>query len=158
MSDMSRGEWGIAELLPHAGPAVLLHDVVAYTDNGLLAGVTIHSGSAFHQAKGVPAHVGIEYMAQACGAFSGLRALCAGTAPRMGFLLGTRRYQATRAWFADGAQLVVAVDLVYRDDDMGMFDCCIRSGDEVVAKAQLIVAETNDVSGLLGRQGGTDDG
>jgi hypothetical protein len=54
--------------------------------------------------------------------------------------------------------LVVAVDLVYRDDDIGMFDCCIRSGDEVVAKAQLIVAEPKDVAGLLGRQGGMEDG
>lgn len=96
--------------------------------------------------------------AQACGAFSGLRALRAGAAPRMGFLLGTRRYHATGAWFADGAKLAVEVELVYRDDDIGMFDCRIRSGGGVVATAQLVVTEPNDVAGLLGRQGGMDDG
>ena len=155
---MSDGRWRIADLLPHAGPAVLLDEVVACTDTGLLAEVTIHPGSPFLQDNGVPAHVGIEYMAQACGAFSGARALRAGGSPRMGFLLGTRRYLATRAWFVDGERLEVEVALVYSDDDVGVFDCAIRSGNEVIATAQLIVTEPKSVAGLLGRQDGTDDG
>jgi predicted hotdog family 3-hydroxylacyl-ACP dehydratase len=155
---MSGGHWRMADLLPHAGTAILLDEVVASTDTGLSAGVTIHPGSAFHQDNGVPVHVGIEYMAQACGAFSGVRALRTGEAPRMGFLLGTRRYLATRAWFTDSERLVVAVDLVYSDDEVGVFDCLIRSENELVAKAQLIVAEPRNVTTLLGRQDGTDDG
>lgn len=155
---MSSGRWRMADLLPHAGPAVLLDEVVACTDTGLLAEVTIHPGSPFHQDNGVPAHVGIEYMAQACGAFSGVKALRAGKAPRMGFLLGTRRYLATRAWFTDGERLVVEVGLVYFDDEVGVFDCLIRSVDEAIAKAQLIVAEPRNVAGLLRRQDGMDDG
>jgi predicted hotdog family 3-hydroxylacyl-ACP dehydratase len=148
----------MTDLLPHGPEAILLHVVIACTDTGCVAGVTIGPDSPFRQDNGVPAHVGVEYMAQACAAFSGLQALRAGAAPRMGFLLGTRHYQATRAWFADGAQLAVAVDLVYRDDDIGVFDCCIRSDDETIASAQLIVAEPKDVAGLLSRQGGGDDG
>lgn len=76
----------------------------------------------------------------------------------MGFLLGTRRYLATRAWFIKGERLVVAVDLVYRDDEVGVFDCVIRCGAEAVATAQLIVAEPKNVAGLLGRRDGMDDG
>ena len=155
---MSSVRGRMADLLPHAGPAVLLDDVLAGTDTGLSAVVTIGSGSPFHGEHGVPAHVGIEYMAQACGAFSGLRALRAGGAPRMGFLLGTRRYLATRAWFIDGDRLEVVVDLVYCDDEVGVFDCVIRCGDAAVATAQLTVTEPKDVAGFPGRQDGMDDG
>ena len=147
----------VAELLPHGGAAVLLDDVIEVNDTSLSAGVTIGPDSAFHQGSGVPTHVGIEYMAQACGAFSGALALDAGAAPRVGFLLGTRRYHATRAWFADGERLVVAVDLVYRDDEVGVFDCRIDSGGEILATARLTVAEPRDVTALLSGQGGRDD-
>jgi predicted hotdog family 3-hydroxylacyl-ACP dehydratase len=143
--------WPIADLLPHTGPALLLDDVIARTETGLSASVTIGPLSPFHRDNGVPAHVGIEYMAQTCGAFSGARARLAGEQPRVGFLLGTRRYQSVRGWFADGERLVVTSDLVYRDAEVGVFDCLIRSGDEVVAKAQLIVSEPKDVSGLFSR-------
>jgi predicted hotdog family 3-hydroxylacyl-ACP dehydratase len=150
--------WHVAELLPHTGPAILLDEILACSDTGLSAGVMISPASAFYRADGIPAHVGIEYMAQACGAFSGIRAQRDGVALRMGFILGTRRYLATRAWFVDGEQLVVTVDLVYRDDEIGVFDCTIRSAEEVVAEAQLIVAEPKDVAVLLDRRDGMNDG
>lgn len=155
---MNGDPWPIADLLPHAGPAVLLDEILAGTDTGLSAGVTIGPGSAFRQDNGVPIHVGIEYMAQACGAFSGVRARRAGGSPRMGFLLGTRRYLATRAWFRDGERLEVIVNLVYRDDEVGVFDCVISSGEEKVATAQLIVAEPRNAASVLGRPHGVDGG
>lgn len=155
---MSSGAWRVEELLPHAGPAVLLSDVIGCSDTGVRVGVTLHRGSPFFQADGVPAHVGIEYMAQACGVFSGIQAKRGGAAPRMGFLLGTRHYRATRAWFRDGERLVVAADLVYFDDEIGMFDCAIHSGYTLVADARLVVAEPRDAATMLGRRDGMDDG
>ena len=77
--------------------------------------------------------------------------------PRVGFILGTRRYLATRAWFAAGERLVVTSDLVWRDEQVGVFDCVIRSGGEIVATAQLIVAEPENAAEVVRRQGGTDD-
>ncbi len=82
----------------------------------------------------------------------------AGRPPRPGFLLGTRRYLASRPWFAEAEWLAITADLVYCDAEVGVFDCRIRSGSTTVATAQLIVTEPRDVTGLLGRQGGTDDG
>jgi hypothetical protein len=38
-----------------------------------------------------------------------------------------------------------------------VFDCVICDDGEAIAKAQLIVAEPNNVAALLGGQGGTDD-
>ncbi len=145
------------DLLPHQGAAVLLDSVLDASQTSLTAQVAIRPGMPFHGDRGVPAHVGIEYMAQACGAFSGLRARRAGEPPRMGFLLGTRRYQANRDWFVDGEQLGVTVTLVYRDDNLGLFDCVIRSGNDVLARAQLVVAEARDPAAFLARHG-MDDG
>jgi predicted hotdog family 3-hydroxylacyl-ACP dehydratase len=142
--------WRVADLLPHAGPAVLLDEVVDQSETSLSTSVTIGPRTAFRQSNGVPVHVGIEYMAQTCGVFSGVRARSAGETPRVGFLLGTRRYLATRAWFVDGERLVVSSELVWRDEEIGVFDCLIRSGDEVVAQAQLIVSEPKSVPGSPG--------
>jgi len=142
--------WSVADLLPHTGTAILLDEVVVRTETGLSTSVTIGPHSAFRQANGVPAHVGIEYMAQTCGVFSGVRARSAGDPPRVGFLLGTRRYLAARAWFVDGQRLVVNCELIYRDEEIGVFDCLIRSGEEVVGQAQLMVSEPKCVPGSPG--------
>ena len=155
---MSEGLPPVADLLPHSGAAVLLDAVIAYSETGLSASVTISPASAFYRPEGVPAHAGIEYMAQTCGAFSGTLARRSGAPPRPGFLLGTRRYWAARLWFAAGEQLVVTAELVYRDQEVGVFDCLIHSGGAVVAKAQLIVAEPDDATELLRRQDAADDG
>jgi predicted hotdog family 3-hydroxylacyl-ACP dehydratase len=155
---MSECHWRMADLLPHVGPAVLLDEVLACTEHGLSAAVTIREASAFRQEDGVPAHVGLEYMAQACGAYSGVSARRAGKPPNRGFILGTRRFHAARAWFVDGMRLEVSADLVYRDDEVGVFDCAISSGGDVLATAQLIVAEAKDAAAVFSRQGGEHDG
>lgn len=155
---MSAAGWDIADLLPHAGGAVLLDELVAVDQAGLSATVLVRPDSPFSEENGIPAHVGIEFMAQACGAFSGIQARRDGAAPRIGFLLGTRRYLATQAWFAHGTRLVVSVALVYRDGEIGMFDCTIRGGDAVLAEAQLIVAEPRDAAAVTAREGGMGDG
>jgi predicted hotdog family 3-hydroxylacyl-ACP dehydratase len=144
--------WPIAALLPHAGPAILLDEVVSYSDSDLRAAVTVREDSPFHQDNGIPTHVGIEYMAQACGAFSGIQARRDGTAPRVGFILGTRRYLAKQQWFADATRLMVTVTLVYRDGEVGVFDCTISAGEDVLAEAQLIVAEPHDAAALPARE------
>ena len=67
-------------------------------------------------------------MAQACGVFAGLQARARGEPVRVGFLLGTRRYLASRPWFADGETLEVTARLVLRDGPMAVFDCRISAG------------------------------
>ena len=47
-------------------------------------------------------------MAQAVAAWSGARARGAGGSPRIGFLLGSRRYEAREPVFAAGAELRVS--------------------------------------------------
>ena len=135
----------IAELLPQAAPMLLLDAVLGWETDRLDASVTIRADSPFsHAGKGVPAHIGIEYMAQACGALSGIEARAAGRPVRIGYLLGTRHFLAAVDWFPQDAQLTVRVSAAFRDGDMGVFDCVIFSAGRELAAAQLTVHEPAD--------------
>jgi predicted hotdog family 3-hydroxylacyl-ACP dehydratase len=127
---------------------ILLDHVVAWDESALTASVTIRSDTRFRGADGsVPAHVAIEWMAQACGAFAGLEARTQGLPVRLGFLLGTRRFRASRPGFAEGERFLVLAKQIFREGGMGKFDCVVRAADgEDVAHAQLTVfqpAETD---------------
>jgi predicted hotdog family 3-hydroxylacyl-ACP dehydratase len=135
----------IAGLLPHGPSMVLLDAVVEDTGDSLTAALTIGPDSPFGVAgEGVPAHVGIEYMAQACGAFAGLRAYRTNVPVRLGFLLGTRRYQAFVPWFRVDWRLTVTAAVVFQEGQMGVFDCRIHHAGTAVAVAQLSVYQPDD--------------
>jgi predicted hotdog family 3-hydroxylacyl-ACP dehydratase len=134
----------IGELLPHAPPMVLLEEVAGHTAESLTARLMIRADAPFFVADcGIPCHAGLEFMAQACGAFVGLEAHLTGQPVRLGFLLGTRRYQAFVAWLPEGWQLTVTATVVLREGPMGVFDCRIRHGGDDVAMAQLTLYQPN---------------
>lgn len=143
----------IVDLLPHKPPMVLLDRVRGWGDGELEAEIEIRPGLPFHRlGEGVPAHVGIEYMAQACGAYVGLEAKSAAQPVRLGFLLGTRHYRAQAAYFRDGERLFVHVRQILRETEIGVFDCRIaRDGDER-AIARLNLYQPLDAAAVLNRK------
>jgi predicted hotdog family 3-hydroxylacyl-ACP dehydratase len=135
----------MADLLPHEPPMVLLDRVTAWDELGLSACVTIGPETRFAEpGAGVPAHVGIEWMAQACGALVGLRATTAGQPVRPGFLLSTRDFAADRAWFVTGELLVVFVHQVFHQGGMAVFDCRIDSNGTTCTRARLTLFQSPD--------------
>jgi len=86
----------------------------------------------------VPAWAGIEYMAQAIGAYAGIQAKQAGKPIRLGFLLGTRRYHSNVAGFAIGTRLTVTINKIMQDEQLGVFDCRIQ-GENIDIAANLNV-------------------
>jgi predicted hotdog family 3-hydroxylacyl-ACP dehydratase len=129
----------IHALLPHAAPMLLLDEVLGWDDTSITALATVTDRNPFVTARGLPAHVGIELMAQTCGAWAGAKALAAGEAVRVGFLLGTRRYTASVDWFPLGESLEIVAQLVFQDRSMGVFDCRVTRAGEILAQAQLSV-------------------
>ena len=132
----------IEQLLPHAPPMVLLDEVEGFDEDRLQATVMVRRESPFFQSEGMPVHVTIEYMAQACGALVGLESRLKGEEPRIGLLLGTRNFRATRRWIELGRLLTISVRSEYRDGDMGFFDCRVDDLQGVVASAQLTLHRT----------------
>jgi predicted hotdog family 3-hydroxylacyl-ACP dehydratase len=146
------------QLLPHAAPMILIDDVLERGEACLKAGVTVRADSIFFEAgRGIPAHVAIEWMAQTCGAFVGAEALERGLPVRLGMLLGTREFRCDMPWFKDGERLMVTVTLIFRDDEMGAFDCTVAraADDEVLAKATLTLYQPGDLAAVLAGQGVT---
>lgn len=130
----------VDELLPHKPPMVLIDKVQGWEEGRLEALVSIRLGIPFFDSdRGVPSYVGIEYMAQACGAYAGLEAVAAGEPVRIGLLLGTRRYAASVGWFEPGRDLLIKIQELFRDGMLGMFDCRVECEGRELASAQLSV-------------------
>lgn len=146
----------IADLLPHAGRMRLLDRAIESDADRLVAEVDIRADGLFFDGEGVGGWVGIEYMAQAIAAWAGLRARAGGGTPKVGFLLGSRRYRCTVARFLPGQTLRVEIRCAYlADNGLGQFDCRITHAAQTVAEAALTVYEPADAAALLQR--GRDD-
>jgi predicted hotdog family 3-hydroxylacyl-ACP dehydratase len=150
---MMAASYSPQDLLPHAPPMVLLDKVLKCSDQAVAACLSIGPETPFFEpGRGVPAHIGIEWMAQTCGLFAGLEAKAAGGPVRLGFLLGTRRYRADRCWFALGDQPVISAHLSFRDAGMAVFDCQIAVGGVSAATAQLTLYQPEDGKSVLADQ------
>ena len=140
--DGSAGKKDMDAWVPHRGAMSLLDRVEHVDAHGVVAWVTVPADGLFATDAGVPAWVGIEYMAQAVAAWSGARARDAGGSPKIGYLLGSRRYEATVPAFAVGAELrVLAQCELMADNGLGMFDCRIELDGRVLATGRLSVFE-----------------
>ena len=91
---------------------------------------------------GVPMYVGIETMAQCIAVHAGARAKIRGLGPPLGFLLGTRHFQCSTAYFdPDRTYLAECQELVRDSQGMGSFACRISLDGQPVASANLAVLE-----------------
>lgn len=143
---METGAYPVAELLPHSGNLVLLDSVLACDEQCLTARLQVRAdGLLPGNPASVPAWFGIEYMAQAIGAYAGLKAKQEGKPIRLGFLLGTRLYRSNVPAFATGTWLTVEVERIIHDEQLSVFDCRIK-GDAVDVTAKLNVYQPPDLN------------
>ena len=124
----------IEEVVPHRPPMLLIDRICAHGDDVTVSTVTIRPDSPFVATStdgrpGVPAVVGIEYMAQTVAAYAGLSARKEKRAPRIGFLLGCRELSLATDAFAVGEVLTVEVRRVFGENDLGSFSCRIAGTD-----------------------------
>lgn len=135
----------IRTLVPHAGPMVLLDRLVSADDEILCAEVRIRHDSLFCVDGTVGAWVGLEYMAQAIGAFAGYTARLRGEPVKLGYLLGTRCYECVRPEFAAGTLLRVYIKrLLQSPDGLASFECRIEDESGPIAWANLSVFQPAD--------------
>ena len=128
----------------------LLDRLLAVEGERLSAEVVVPAQSLFSHDGGVGAWVGIEYMAQAVAAWAGWQARAEGHAPRIGLLLGTRRYRCSVPRFAAGQRLQVDIERGYQaDNGLGQFECRIHADGVELASAQLTVFGPEDPSAFL---------
>lgn len=130
----------IRSLVFQTGPMVLLDRVISAGEEELCAEVRIRPGSLFCGEDGVGAWIGIEYMAQAIGAYAGYTARLNGTRVRIGLLLGTRRYVSSCDNFPVGSTLRVYVRRILQNENgLASFECRIEAEQGQLATANLTV-------------------
>jgi len=144
-----KSEYSVEALVPHSGKMSLLSRIVAYGDDWLHAELDVTTESMFADPQGVPAWIGMEYMAQAVGAFAGLQERLEGGAPKLGFLLGSRKYVCSTDYFAIGQTLSLRVTReIQAENGLSVFQCVLQ-GEEVEASASLNVFQPEDADQFL---------
>ncbi|MGD9842406.1 MAG: 3-hydroxylacyl-ACP dehydratase [Steroidobacteraceae bacterium] len=151
-----KSEFHMSQLLPHAGRMLLLDELLAHHAEGIEVALTIRADSVLCDGvTGVPAWVGMEYMAQAACAYSGVQEVRDGKRPSISLLLGARSYQAQVPVFALDSRLVVSAQMVMCDDaDMAVFQCSIRdaaTGQEL-AVGDIKAVRPADIQALVRAQ------
>lgn len=144
----------IQDIVAHEPRMQLLDALVGYDEEHIAVSVVVRPDSEFCvPGVGVPAWVGIEYMAQAVGAFSGIEEVQSGKRPQIGLLLGSRRYECSVTDFPIGARLDVRANLQLRDDaNLVVFHCTIDMDGARVARADIKAIRPDDVHALVKAQ------
>lgn len=140
----------VEDLVPHRGAMSLLDSIDGYGADWLRASVTPQPGNLFATADGVPAWVGIEYMAQAASAFAGIEQVQRGERPSIGLLIGARYYRCMQDHFPFGATLDVFVTIAMRDtEDFAAYDCRLSLAGREIAECTLKAYRPRDLGPLL---------
>lgn len=144
-----KAAYRVDQLVPHAGRMSLLSRVVAYGEDWLQAEVDITADSMFADERGVPAWIGMEYMAQAIAAYAGLQERLQGGVPKIGLLLGSRNYSASGDCFARGQTFRVSVELeMVAENGLNVFNCELE-GKDARATAVINVFQPQDIEKFL---------
>jgi predicted hotdog family 3-hydroxylacyl-ACP dehydratase len=135
----------LEQLLPHRAPMVLLDTVLDTGAEHAAGRLAIRADSPFFDAEqgGVPAWVGIEYMAQTIAIWLGSQQLSRGLPVKIGFLLGTRAYDTNVPLFPLGSVLTVHIEALYSEENaLGAFACRIE-GDAPAGEGIEVTARIN---------------
>jgi predicted hotdog family 3-hydroxylacyl-ACP dehydratase len=143
--------YSIADVLLHRPPMCWLDELIDVGPEHLTARLTIRADALFYEpGRGMPAWVGLEYMAQTAAAYSGYERVSAGLPPQMCLLLGTRHYRCQITHFPLGAILEVHAALLMRDkSNFVAFDCELRQAAIVIAQATVKAIQPDDVQAVL---------
>ncbi|MDB5850659.1 MAG: dehydratase [Rhodoferax sp.] len=143
-------ELSVETLIPHRGAMRLIDRIVRLDGDDAVAETDVAIDGIFATDGRVPAWAGIEYMAQTVAAWSGARSRLAGGPPRLGLLLGSRRYIAHCAGFTCGVTLRIETRCeLIGANGLGLFACRILRGDEPLAEATISVFEPDDAMAFL---------
>lgn len=137
------------QYLPHEKPMVFVDHLVEVTESYAIAELRIQPELMFIEPEGLPTWASIELMAQTVSAYSGYRGHALGKAPKIGFLLGTRKLNFAVPYFAMGSIVTIKVEQGYTHEGLGQFSCEIEYLEHRF-KAVLSVFEPQDINQING--------
>ena len=146
-------KYDMEKVLPHKKPMVLVDDIIEYDleKHSVSVLVKINENKVFfdNSINGVPAVVGIEFMAQAIGCYSYF--LHNMQPPKIGFLLGTRLYENKIPCFENGKSYTVTAKEVFTDYELVSFECFIYNENKECAKSVINAYLPSDEKDFIGK-------
>jgi predicted hotdog family 3-hydroxylacyl-ACP dehydratase len=140
----------MTDLIPHRGSMLLIDRLLSSSKDMARVEAVVRRDCVLSTEEGLPGWIGVELMAQAVAAWAGVRRIESNEAVRLGFLLGTRRYDCTTDVFPVGARLEVEVrEELSGENGLGVFSCTIEHEGVKVAWANLNVFQPPDVAQYL---------
>ncbi|GAA0572605.1 3-hydroxyacyl-ACP dehydratase [Rhizomicrobium electricum] len=141
----------IEDLIMHRAPMRLLDRAISIDPQHAVAELTVREDIPFVlPGRGMPAYAGLELMAQTIGMIDGFKCWSEGLPPKIGFLLGCRRYTVACDAFAVGSRLIVSVEMVFNGGEMFSFECRIADPEgRELASAMLNVFAPRDPQAFL---------
>ncbi|MDZ7903076.1 MAG: 3-hydroxylacyl-ACP dehydratase [Rheinheimera sp.] len=140
------------QLISHRPPMILLSRFFTADETSACCEVDVDDSSLLYQQElnGVPSYAGLEYMAQTIACFAGAQALADGTDVKIGFLLGSRKYEPCVPVFLCGWTLrVTAEKVVMEESGLSVFACKIFHQDQLLVQANVNVFQPDNVSEWL---------
>lgn len=131
---------------------LLLEGLLGYDDDFAKTFVSHNKPSIFANANGdIPCWVGVEYMAQTIAVFAGLELRRLGIPPKIGFLMGTRKYKPSVTHFQKGQMVEVLANRQYISDEdrIALFQCTITANGEILAQADIKAIQPDDPKELF---------
>ena len=145
-------EYNVLDLVPHGSPIVALDTIESYSKQTLVASLTINEESFLYGEIGVPTWVGIEYMSQTIAAYAGAKARKENKPVKIGFLVGSRRYESPISHFELGSKLLISVEEITNNTHgLHVFSCKITWKDFVI-QANLNVYMPENIEEFLERE------
>ncbi len=145
----------VGDYIPQAGAMCLLERIVAVDAESLTATTVLREDSLFCRDGRIGSWVSLECMAQAVAAWAGYHERAQGRAPRIGFLLGSRRFDCQQPWLPVACRLRIEVTReIQLDDGLGQFTGRTFDGDALLATAVITVFSPEDPAAVL--RGGKD--
>ncbi|WP_107682007.1 ApeP family dehydratase, partial [Acinetobacter baumannii] len=109
------------QYIPHEQPMVFIDHLTEVAEGRAQAELTITPELMFCEAEGLPTWASIEIMAQTISAYSGWQGQQSKQAPKVGFLLGTRKLNLPIPYFSLGSQLIIQIEQQYFHEGLGQF-------------------------------------
>lgn len=144
-------EISLDELVPHRAPMRLLDRMITVSDTDAVAETMVRANNPlFVAGRGLPGYAGIEMMAQAIAAIDGMKCKVSGLQPKIGFLLGCRRYSVSCSDFPEGIRLRILAKMVFTNGEMFNFECRIEdeAGGDIAQASMNVYAPADPMTFL----------
>lgn len=101
---------------------LMLDEIVHWDSESICAGIQVSEAMPFCDEDGAPGWLGLEWIAQAAGAWFGIQQLERGETVEVGFLLGTRQFQGPDRFSPGRVYATSSIVLFEQETGMAVVD------------------------------------